>query len=98
MEHNVEQHHAFTPGLEEFGQYAKDCLAKTKTFDATTFIGLIDRFAPVLAAHLQHEIQTLLSLGEYNVKEIKKAYLVLAEDAQKASKVRSSNGPRECYV
>lgn len=91
MERNVEQHEAFLPVLDTFGQYVQDCLNKTKKFDSKEFIRLIDAFAPVLSTHLKEEIDTLLALGKYNVgPELKKAYLVLAEDAQKASKVSSS--------
>jgi len=87
MDHNVEEHAAFLPALDTFGQYAKDCLNKAKKFDSKEFIRLIDAFAPTLSTHLKGEIDTLLVLGKYNVgPELRKAYLVLAGDAQKASK------------
>ncbi|PMD50073.1 uncharacterized protein K444DRAFT_638277 [Hyaloscypha bicolor E] len=88
MEQNVVQHHEFLPALETFGQYAQACLDKKKSFDASQFIGLMDTFAPKLSTHLEDEIKTLRGLGKYkdNVKEIKKAYMALAADAQQASK------------
>lgn len=91
MEQNVVQHHEFLPALETFGQYAQACLDKKKSFDASQFIGLMDTFAPKLSTHLEDEIKTLRGLGKYkdNVKEIKKAYMALAADAQQASKVGS---------
>lgn len=90
MEHNIEQHHAFLPGLEAFGKYAQACLKKEQTFDAKHFLGLMDAFAPVLSTHLKDEIDTLRSLGKYDVQAIKKSYMALAADATKQSKVGSS--------
>ena len=90
MERNIEQHHLFLPGLETFGQYAEDCLTKKKTFDAQHFIGIMDAFGPIVSTHLKEEIDTLRGLGKYNVQEIKKAYMALAADAAKASKVNYS--------
>lgn len=86
---NVEQHHAFIPALDAFGQYAQGCLSKEKTFDAKHFIGLMDSFAPTLSTHLRDEIETLLGLGKYDVQEIKKSYLLCAAEAQRASKTKA---------
>ena len=90
MERNVVQHHAFLPALEAFAEYAEGCLSKKQTFDAKHFIGLIDAFGQTVSTHLKDEIDTLRGLGKYNVQEIKKSYMLLAADAQKASKVDSS--------
>ena len=88
MERSVQEHEAFLPGLDLFGQYSQDCLDKTKTCDTKHFITLIDSFAPLLTAHMKNEIETLLGLSKYDLKALKKAYLILAAEAQKADKVR----------
>ena len=89
MERNLEQHHAFLPGLDAFGKYAKECLSKEKSFDAKHFVDLMDGFGPALATHLKEEIDTLRSLGKYDVQAIKQAYMGIAAEAAKQSKVSS---------
>lgn len=68
MATNVEQHHAFQPGLEALVAYAKSALAKTEKYDGTRIVSLIDAFGHVLAQHLADEIPTLLSLRQYGDK------------------------------
>lgn len=75
MDQNVEQHHAFLPGMDAWTQYASDCMTDgSQRFDAVHFKKLIDGFAPQLVSHLTEEIQTLLALDKYDIAEVKKAW------------------------
>lgn len=65
MEKNIEQHHAFGPGMAEYDEYVKACQAGKETFDAERVRKIIDGFAAALIEHLTEEIATLLSLEEY---------------------------------
>lgn len=77
MDSNIEQHHAFLPGMQAFIAYVKECKKanSTKGFDKVEFIQLIDSFGPLLAKHLADEIETLLGLEKYDIKAIKNAYI-----------------------
>lgn len=75
MEKNIEQHHAFLPGLEAWTKYISECRKNEGSdFDAARFTKLIDGFAPQLTAHLAEEIPTLLALDKYNIAEVKRAW------------------------
>lgn len=76
MNRNVEQHHAFLPGMEAWSQYTSDCMEKEgpSKFDAAHFTKLIDGFAPQLVAHLAEEIPTLLAIDKYAIVGVKKAF------------------------
>ena len=66
MSANVDQHHAFHNGLEEFGRYTRACADGTEKYDGTRLVGIIDSFAAVLIQHLTDEITTLLELKKYD--------------------------------
>lgn len=74
MDGNVDQHHAFYPGLKAWVNYTTDCKKGDQKFDATHFIKLIDEFATVLVTHLGEEIPTLLALDIYDIAGVKKAW------------------------
>jgi hypothetical protein len=75
MEKNIEQHHAFLPGLEAWTKYISECRKNEGSeFDAARFTKLIDGFAPQLTTHLAEEIPTLLALDKYNIAEVKRAW------------------------
>ncbi|RDB16538.1 hypothetical protein Hypma_002703 [Hypsizygus marmoreus] len=61
MEHNVEQHHAFLPGLEDLETYIKDIRAGKAKYDSKVVIEKLDSFADGLVQHLRDEIPTLES-------------------------------------
>jgi len=53
MEKNIEQHHAFLPGLEAWIKYISECRKNEGSdFDAARFTQLIDGCAAQLTAHL----------------------------------------------
>ena len=93
MDQNVEQHHAFLPGMDAWTQYTSDCMKKEggQKFDATHFTKLIDAFAPKLVVHLAEEIQTLLALDKYDIAAVKKAWLKFDKHMQGTADVVSFN-------
>jgi hypothetical protein len=72
MEHNVEQHRAFTPGFDVFYEYAKTC-APTD-FEGAKVKSLVEGFAEPLTRHLHDEIETLRALKAYDSVKVKDAY------------------------
>jgi hypothetical protein len=91
MDQNVEQHHAFLPGMESWTQYASDCMKKeaTEKFDAVHFTKLIDEFSPKLVVYLAEEIQTLLALDKYDIAAVKAAWLKFTKHIQRIADVVS---------
>jgi hypothetical protein len=72
MAQNVEQHRAFTPGFEEFHEYANIC--KPEEFDGGKVRGLVEDFAQPLTRHLADEIETLRALDVYDSARVRQAY------------------------
>lgn len=66
MEANVEQHHLFEPGLEALGKYATE--TSVEDYDGKKLQAIIDEFGVILSKHLNEEIETLISLKEYDDK------------------------------
>jgi Hemerythrin HHE cation binding domain len=77
MDANIEQHHAFLPGMQAFLAYVKECKKENSAekYDKVKFVQLIDSFGPLLAKHLADEIETLLALENYDTKAIKEAFI-----------------------
>ncbi|KAH7403542.1 hypothetical protein BKA64DRAFT_453976 [Cadophora sp. MPI-SDFR-AT-0126] len=65
MDVNIEQHHAFLPGLTAFKEYLTTSRANPKSFSGSHLNNLISSFAPSLATHLADEIPSLLSLSRF---------------------------------
>ena len=72
MEHNVEQHRAFTLGFDVFYQYAKTCAPKN--FNGAKVKSLVEAFAEPLTRHLHDEIETLRALDVYDSVKVREAY------------------------
>ena len=72
MERNIEQHRIFTPGFDQFQDYARNCLAKD--YDGQKIRSLIDVFAEALTQHLHDEVETLRALDVYDSERIRHAY------------------------
>ena len=88
MEQNVEQHHAFHPGLHRFKDFSKQTLPEK--YDAVVLRGIMDEFAEILSKHLAEEIDTLLGLDDCDEQELKKAWKVFEKRVYSdADKVRS---------
>jgi hypothetical protein len=92
MDVNIEQHHAFVPGIEALRAYCDGCVAGTLQFAGARVVELIDAFGHVLRQHLFEEIDTLLGLERFG--DDKMAGLQAAIDADaKASMVSMTSRP-----
>ncbi|EPE08726.1 hemerythrin hhe cation binding domain-containing protein [Ophiostoma piceae UAMH 11346] len=85
MAANVDQHHAFHDGLEEFGKYTRACADGTEKYDSARLLGIIDSFAAVLTQHLTDEITTLLELKKYDKGSFCAEYKKLSDAAGKGA-------------
>jgi len=92
MEKNIEQHHAFYPGMEAWAKYTTECMKKesSQKFNAAQFKKLIDGFAPQLVKHLGEEIPTLLALDKYDIAAVKKAFQNFDKKIQASADVVST--------
>ncbi|TVY23815.1 hypothetical protein LHYA1_G007581 [Lachnellula hyalina] len=68
MGKNIEQHHAFHPGLKELDDYATGLTAGKETYDGANVRKIIDNFGPILAQHLKEEVESLEALEEFGDK------------------------------
>lgn len=80
---NVEQLHAFLPGLDALGEYAADCAAGKERYDGRRIVEVIDGFGAVLAAHLADEIPTIEGLRKYGEKKMAGLKGVLEAEAER---------------
>ena len=65
---NIEQHHAFEPGLEELSQYVTAAREGKETYDGTKMKRIIDGFGEILNQHLIDEVAFLETLEKYDDK------------------------------
>lgn len=72
MQHNIEQHRAFTPGFDVFYEHAQTCLPKD--YDGQKIGRLVDAFAEPLIRHLHDEIETLRALDKHDSERVRQAY------------------------
>lgn len=93
MSRNIEQHHAFTPGLEAFRTYLKACIdpENKEIFNAEKFLKFIDSFGPALTQHLADEISTLIGLENFDAVEMRKEYDKFDLEMRKGDKVCCSS-------
>lgn len=68
MDVNVQQHHAFERGIDEYTMYLQDTKTGKERYDGAKLKTIIDSFMPVLRRHLQEEIYTLKALDQYEEK------------------------------
>ncbi|RFU80058.1 hemerythrin hhe cation binding domain-containing [Trichoderma arundinaceum] len=68
MDQNIEQHHVFHQGLEDYNAYVRSCLNGTEKYNGSRLVAIIDGFGQQLASHLAQEISTLLDLRKYGDK------------------------------
>jgi len=95
METNVQQHEAFTGGLEKYDAYLRKVQGGEEKYDGRKLVAIIDDFGKLLAEHLSDEIVTLRGLYKYPdadwegvTKRIEKR--VMKEINQPGVKVNSS--------
>jgi len=68
MEKNIEQHHAFEPGLSAFEAYVVAVKDGKEKYDGAKIVALIDVFGSILAKHLGEEIGTFEELEKLGDK------------------------------
>jgi hemerythrin-like domain-containing protein len=68
MATNIEEHEAFEAGLDTYSKYMKEVKDGVSELDGQKLIGIIDEMMPVLHQHLINEVDTLLSLKQYEEK------------------------------
>lgn len=68
MDQNIEQHHTFHEGLQDYNRYIRACLSGTDKYNGSKLKVIIDAFGHELASHLAQEITTILDLAEYGDK------------------------------
>ncbi len=65
MDANVEQHHAFEKGVEQYTLYLKRVEEGKEKYEGAKLRTMIDSFMPILRQHLFDEILTLKALEKY---------------------------------
>ncbi|CZT05035.1 uncharacterized protein RAG0_11270 [Rhynchosporium agropyri] len=91
MDGNIEQHHAFMPGLEAFKAYLSTSSFHPSTFSGTHLNNLIDTFARSLIVHLADEIPSLLELSKFG-QSLPLLRLINAEGAKSPLKLSKLGG------
>ncbi|KAH8172193.1 hemerythrin HHE cation binding domain-containing protein [Sarocladium implicatum] len=82
METCMEEHHAFEAGLDAYEKYLADVKAGKAELDGQKLTNLIDELMPTLYSHLDNEIETLMSLKQYDDKcDLEK---IFREEVEKA--------------
>lgn len=61
---SVDEHHAFTSGLQTYKTYLKFSALDPSTFSPQHLLQILSTFTPALHSHLVAEISTLLSLSK----------------------------------
>jgi len=65
---NVEQHHAFAPGLQTFSDYVTALKEGKETYDSIKIRRIIDSFGSILSQHLKDEIKSFEDLEQFGDK------------------------------
>ena len=86
LEVNVEQHHAFEPGLKELLAFAND--TRPEDYKPEMIQSIINSFATPLQGHLHGEITTLLSMRPYDGEGLLQVYRKCEATAGEQDKVR----------
>ena len=68
MEKNVEQHHAFGPGIKAFDDYVTNVREGKEKYDGARVRAIIDGFGTVLTDHLKDEIASFEELERFRDK------------------------------
>lgn len=71
MAGNVEQHHAFHDGLENYQAFVDGVLSGKDVYDGKKLVSIIDSFGGILTQHLTDEIPTLLGLKKFGTEKFK---------------------------
>lgn len=85
LQANIDQHHAFEPGLKKLEAFAT--YTKAEEYRSDILQGIIDDFATGLQGHLNDEIPTLLAMRSGNSAALLKVYQKSETVAGKQAKV-----------
>ena len=88
LQANIDQHHAFEPGLKRLEAFANH--TPTEDYKCEDLHGIIDDFASGLQEHLRDEIATLLAMRPYDSAALLKIYRRCEAVAAKQDKVEPS--------
>ena len=94
LQANVDQHHAFEPGLKKLEAFAIH--TKVEDYKSDILRGVIDDFANGLQGHLNDEIPTLLAMRPYDSAALLKAYRKCEAVAGKQAKVEPTLLSNRC--
>lgn len=94
LQANVDQHHAFEPGLKKLEAFAIH--TKAEDYKSDILQGIIDDFANGLQGHLSDEIPTLLAMRPYDSAALLKVYKKCEAIAGKQDRVEPSPFPNRC--
>jgi hypothetical protein len=81
MSKNVEQHHSFEAGIDEFDKYVTSTTGDKMQWESLKAI--MDAFMPQLLAHLNEEIVTIRGLMGVDSKELWKGWEATEKEALK---------------
>lgn len=85
MEEAVDEHKAFTPGLNEFEFYARQ--TRPEDYDGNKIRSLINAFAPALVKHLGAEVSKLVEVGEkFGGEKLQETFDTFEEKLMKESR------------
>ena len=84
MQANVEQHHTFEAGVEEFGDYVESLVNGKEKYDGGRIMQIIDGFGGALMKHFAEEIPTLEALRVYGEDKMGGMLEVADKEAKKS--------------
>jgi hemerythrin-like domain-containing protein len=83
MDANIDQHRAFEDGLTDMAEFIGAVRDGRRKYDGAALQKCIDRFAPVLTAHLHDEIKTIMRLEKCDGEKIKAQFAKCAQEGAK---------------
>ena len=93
LQTNIEQHHAFEPGLRKLTAFAQDTMVEDYRFE--TLQDIINDFVSALQEHLHSEIPTLIAMRPYDSEGLLKVYKSCEAAAGEQEKVYPRDIVRE---
>jgi hemerythrin-like domain-containing protein len=82
---NLEQHHAFEVGFEEFRTYALEMHEGKAVYDGKRVKAMLERFAPILNVHLHDEVAMILDMEKYDGPALKEVMDAAAQTSLKTA-------------
>lgn len=92
MDSNIDQHNAFTEGIEAFKAYVTKVAQKKAAYDGQKMVQLLNNFGSVLAGHLNDEIATISALDNYSIDWNNYNKILTKHAVKNADKVNPKKG------